>query len=286
MASVSSYLQSHRIHRQLQFHGYGNCKNSEDGIKDFLKVLEDYYGDASGLTILERSIMLAAFTHHHLRGDALLFAKGLPESVHQQWPRLFTALIEKYDQKPESLKTNILDSKTDELAEIKVKKSNDHEVTTFDIKRLESEMNALIVTTDERTRVLLSVFLVLRTVCHMICTIASVGKERKSAEDKMKLNLKTAEQPLKDQSEDKLAQLEKRIDLKSEEILKAGDSLDEESKSRLEKGIVERFCILCCPLNHVNRFVVCYVKLMEGWRDVFVANDICFVGKMHRLGIG
>jgi len=77
-----------------------------------------------------------------------------------------------------------------QIAEIKVKKSNDLEVTTIDIKQLESEMNALIATTDQRMRVLLSGFFVLRNVCHMICALARVGKEWKSAENKMQLNLK------------------------------------------------------------------------------------------------
>ena len=187
------------------------------------------------------------------------------------------------------LKKAVLDcwmAEITQIAEIKVKKLNDPEVTTIDIKQLESEMNVLIATTDQRTRVLLSVFFVLRNVCHMICTIARVGKERKSAEDKIKLNLKRTEQPLIDQAEGELVQLKKEVDMESKEILEERDGLAEESKSRLEKGIVERFCVLCCFLNHVNRFLVCCVKLLERWRDVFVANNICFVGKMHRLGIG
>jgi len=72
--------------------------------------------------------------------------------------------------------------------------------------------------------------------------------------------------------------------MESEEILKERDGLAIESKSRLEKGIVKRFCVFCCSLNHVNRFVVCCVKLMERWRDVFVVNDICFYGQNTSFG--
>jgi len=160
-----------------------------------------------------------------------------------------TLCIDEYE-----LKKAVLDcwmAEIAQIAEIKVKKSNDPEVTTIDIKQLESEMNTLIATTDQRRRVLLSVFFVIRNVCHMICTIARVGKERKSAEDKMKLNLKGTEQPLIHQAEGGLVQLKKEVDVGSEEILEERDGLAEESKSRLEKGIVERFCILfflesCC----------------------------------------
>ena len=60
-------------------------KNSEDGIQSFLKVLENYYGNVPGLKPQERSMMLAAFAHFHLRDDALLFLQELPPFVSQQW---------------------------------------------------------------------------------------------------------------------------------------------------------------------------------------------------------
>jgi len=233
--------------------------------------------------ILPSALTIEKFTQYL---DRLMEKKAGCEYSKMRLEDLIRSLcIDQYE-----LKKAVLDcwmAEIAQIAEIKVKKSNDPVVTTtIDIKQLESKMNALIATADQKTRVLLSDFFVLRNVCHMICTIARVGKERKSAEDKMKLNLKKTEQPLIDQAEGELVQLKKEVDIESKEILEERDGLAEESKSRLEKGIVERFCVLCCPLNHVNRFLICCVKLVEGWRDVFVANNICFVGKMHRLGIG
>ena len=246
MASVSSYLQGHKIHRRLQFHGYGHPKNSEDGIQSFLKVLENYYGNVPSLKPQERSMMLAAFAHFHLRDDALLFVQELSSFVSQQWLRLFCTRMEKYDRKPE-VKLVVPDCKPTKGVAIKAIKPIYGKIPTFDDKLLESEMLELIITTDERTRVLLSVLFMLRNVCHMICMFARLSNRIRSGEDKLKLKRK--EQLFVDQSVCKGEQLEKGVDEESEKILEKRGNLAEKSQSKLEKGIMQKSCIVCCSIS-------------------------------------
>jgi len=281
---VLSYIRCHKVHPRLQFHGYQHCRNSEDDIREFLEVLENYYVDDGSLTTEERSMVLAGFTHYHLRGDALLFAEELPGFVHGQWLELCPALIEKYEKIPEAVKLTVPKHRVAEVVAIKTKKSNSCKVPTFDVKLLEREMCELITTTDERTRVLLSVLFVLSCVCQRICMVAELCGKMRFAEDK--LRIKRTEQPLIDQAVYELGQLEKEVDVESVEILEEKDSLVKESMSRLEKGIVERCCVFCFPLNHVTGLMSHYVKSMERWR-YYVVTDVCgFVGGLYRLGIG
>ena len=285
MACVS-YVQRLKIHRRLQFHGYQHFMNSENDIHEFLEVLENYYADDGSLTEEERSITLAGLADYHLRGDALVFTKGLPRCVQGQWPFLCIALREKYDKKSEEIKLTVPERRSAKVVAIKTMKSNYCKVPTFDVKLLESKMRELITTTDERTRVLLWVLFTLSNVCQMICMGVRLERMKRSTEDK--LRVKRAEKGLIDQGVYELEQLEKEVDLKSQEILEEKGEVVEESKSRLVTGMVEWVCVFCLPLNHVTGLMSHYVKAMEGWRGYYavVADVCCFVESMDRLGVG
>ena len=88
-----------------------------------------------------------------------------------------------------------------------------------------------------------------------------------------------------DQSVCKGEQLEKGVDKDSEEILEKRDDLAEKSESKLEKGIMNKLCIVCCSLHLVTRFVVSYIQLIKYW-IVFLVEICCVMGIMYRLGIG
>jgi len=284
MESIYSYLAGCGRHQRLQFHGYQHHRYTEADIRDFLKVLGDYYGDGYGLTRVERSMMLAAIAYYHSRGDALLFARELPQCVFQVWPRLYSALIEKYGKALEEVKLTVPKHRVAEVVAINTRKSNSYKVPTFDAKLLEREMCELITTTDERTQVLLSILFVLSSVCQRIGIVVELCRKMRSTEDK--LTIKKTEQLLIDQAVYELGQLENEVDVASVEILEGKDSLVKESMSRLEKGIFERICVFCFPLNHVTGLMSHYVKSIEGWR-CHVVTDVCgFVKGLCRLEIG
>ncbi|RPA92920.1 hypothetical protein L873DRAFT_126717 [Choiromyces venosus 120613-1] len=182
-------------------------------------------------------------------------------------------------RKLEQLNEAVMDCWKAKIASENATRTNP-ETPVFDLTLLESKMSELLLTTNEMTKVLLSVLLVLRLVCRMIDGITRISDEIRFWKGER------TEQVSIDQLSNELVKIDMEVVEISMGISESKPS--DTARVRLSEGMV-RSSRFFSSLREGSAVVLedCFNDNKVGSRsDVFVAYAIDFLGAMKRAGIG